>query len=91
MCVSSPYPSVVKTGLRSSLFGGQRVYVVPSADLVFARAGEVDLAYDDSVIVNALLRGLQRAEVAAARVAYDSDPADAVRAPAPGLGGPQAR
>ncbi|MEM7610252.1 MAG: serine hydrolase domain-containing protein [Pseudomonadota bacterium] len=39
-------------------FGGQRVYVVPSARLVIARFGEVDFGYDDSVIVNALLDGL---------------------------------
>lgn len=35
-------------------FGGQRVYVIPSRQLVIARFGEVNLAYDDSVIPNLL-------------------------------------
>ncbi|MFK8016431.1 MAG: serine hydrolase domain-containing protein [Gammaproteobacteria bacterium] len=39
-------------------FGGQRVYVIPSARLVIARFGAVDMAYDDAYIVNTLLRGL---------------------------------
>jgi CubicO group peptidase (beta-lactamase class C family) len=39
-------------------FGGQRVYVIPSRGLTIARTGLVDLAYDDAVIVNAILRGL---------------------------------
>ncbi|MEM6584329.1 MAG: serine hydrolase [Pseudomonadota bacterium] len=37
-------------------FGGQRVYVMPSQGLVIARFGEVNLAYDDSVIPNLLAR-----------------------------------
>jgi CubicO group peptidase (beta-lactamase class C family) len=36
-------------------FGGQRVYVVPSAGLTIARSGFVNFNYDDSVIVNLLL------------------------------------
>jgi CubicO group peptidase (beta-lactamase class C family) len=43
-------------------FGGQRVYVVPSRSLVIARFGEVDMTYDDSIIVNALVQGLIDAE-----------------------------
>lgn len=39
-------------------FGGQRVYVIPSRQLVIARFGEVNLAYDDSVIPNLLARAL---------------------------------
>lgn len=39
-------------------FGGQRVYVIPSKQLVIARFGEVNLAYDDSVIPNLLVRAL---------------------------------
>ncbi|MEM6808331.1 MAG: serine hydrolase domain-containing protein [Pseudomonadota bacterium] len=38
-------------------FGGQRVYVVPEHQLVIARAGAVRLDYDDSTIVNAVVRG----------------------------------
>ncbi|MEM1261272.1 MAG: serine hydrolase domain-containing protein [Pseudomonadota bacterium] len=54
-------------------FGGQRVYVVPSRRLVVARTGEVSFTYDDSVIVNELLRGLMSAEQTAALEAYRSD------------------
>ncbi|MEM7701972.1 MAG: serine hydrolase [Pseudomonadota bacterium] len=36
-------------------FGGQRVYVLPSQNMVIARFGEVNLAYDDSVIPNLLV------------------------------------
>jgi CubicO group peptidase (beta-lactamase class C family) len=36
-------------------FGGQRVYIVPSAKLTIVRTGLIDFAYDDAVIVNALL------------------------------------
>ncbi|MEM8917413.1 MAG: serine hydrolase [Pseudomonadota bacterium] len=39
-------------------FGGQRVYVVPSAGLTIVRTGQINLAYDDSVIVNLILDGL---------------------------------
>lgn len=37
-------------------FGGQRVYIIPSRELVIARFGEVNLAFDDSVIPNLLTR-----------------------------------
>ncbi|MEE4152597.1 MAG: serine hydrolase [Erythrobacter sp.] len=37
-------------------FGGQRVYVVPSRELVIARMGEVNLQYDDAIIPNLLIR-----------------------------------
>ncbi len=40
-------------------FGGQRVYVVPSAGLVISRSGEPRLDWDESVLVNIALRGLQ--------------------------------
>ncbi|MEO0463877.1 MAG: serine hydrolase [Pseudomonadota bacterium] len=39
-------------------FGGQRVYIIPSKRLVIARFGEVNLAYDDSVIPNLLVSAL---------------------------------
>jgi CubicO group peptidase (beta-lactamase class C family) len=54
-------------------FGGQRVYVVPSAGLVVARFGEVDMTYDDSIIVNTLLRGLIDAKALNSRQAYASE------------------
>lgn len=39
-------------------FGGQRVYIVPSRRLTIARTGNTSLAYDDAIIVNAVLAGL---------------------------------
>lgn len=54
-------------------FGGQRVYFVPSRRLVVARFSEVNIAYDDAVIVNKLLGGLQNAEQDVARAEYRSD------------------
>ncbi|MFK7887955.1 MAG: serine hydrolase domain-containing protein [Gammaproteobacteria bacterium] len=51
-------------------FGGQRVYVVPSQKLVVARVGEVNFAYDDSIVVNHLLRGLIEARAEEARRDY---------------------
>lgn len=59
-------------------FGGQRVYVVPTEELVITRFGEVDPTYDDSVIVNALLRGLMDARAQRAREEYGSGDADHV-------------
>lgn len=41
-------------------FGGQRVYVVPSAGLVIVRAGEPVKDWDESALVNLALRGLER-------------------------------
>jgi CubicO group peptidase (beta-lactamase class C family) len=41
-------------------FGGERVYVVPSLDLVIVRIGEASLAFDDSIIPNAIIAGLRR-------------------------------
>ena len=39
-------------------FGGQRVYVVPSAGLVIARSGESSMTWDDAVMVNIALKAL---------------------------------
>lgn len=41
-------------------FGGQRVYIVPSAGLVIARAGEPGGDWDESALVNLALRGMKR-------------------------------
>lgn len=57
-------------------FGGQRVYVVPSASLVVARGGEVDLTYDDSMIVNSLLRGLIDTRISEAKRQFDAGAGD---------------
>ncbi len=39
-------------------FGGQRVYVVPSRRIVIARIGEMSMSWDESALVNAVLRAL---------------------------------
>jgi CubicO group peptidase (beta-lactamase class C family) len=40
-------------------YGGQRVYIVPSAKLVIARISEPDQKYDDAILVNLALAGLK--------------------------------
>jgi CubicO group peptidase (beta-lactamase class C family) len=40
-------------------YGGQRVYVVPSAKLVIARSGETSMTWDDAPLVNIALKGLR--------------------------------
>jgi CubicO group peptidase (beta-lactamase class C family) len=42
-------------------FGGQRVYIVPSAKLVIARSGETSMTWDDAVLVNIALKALSGA------------------------------
>lgn len=39
--------------------GGQRVYVVPSLELVVVRQGEVRMEWDDAAFLNTLIRGLR--------------------------------
>lgn len=39
-------------------FGGQRVYIVPSQQLIIIRTGRAQTTWDDAVIPNAILRGL---------------------------------
>jgi CubicO group peptidase (beta-lactamase class C family) len=39
-------------------FGGERVYIAPSLDLVIVRIGEPSFAFDDSIIPNDIIRGL---------------------------------
>jgi CubicO group peptidase (beta-lactamase class C family) len=46
-------------------FGGQRVYMVPSQELIIVRTGEAVFDWDDAVIPNAILRGLRAAAPAA--------------------------
>jgi CubicO group peptidase (beta-lactamase class C family) len=40
-------------------FGGQRVYVVPSQELVIVRTGRADLQWDDAALPNRVIRALQ--------------------------------
>lgn len=40
-------------------FGGQRVYIIPSAGVTIVRTGMVNFAYDDAKIVNLVLAGLE--------------------------------
>ena len=40
-------------------FGGQRVYMVPSKGITIARTGFTNMAYDDAMIVNMVLKGLK--------------------------------
>jgi len=41
-------------------FGGQRVYIVPSAGVVIARAGTPGPGWDEGVLVNLALKGLRK-------------------------------
>ena len=59
-------------------FGGQRVYVAPSAQLVVARVGEPSFDYDDSAIPNLLLGGLMEARGREAAAAYAENQGEAV-------------
>jgi CubicO group peptidase (beta-lactamase class C family) len=42
-------------------YGGQRVYIIPSARLVIARTAETDRLFDDAPLVNLALAGMQPA------------------------------
>jgi CubicO group peptidase (beta-lactamase class C family) len=39
--------------------GGQRVYIIPSAQMVIVRTGAITMDWDDSVLPNLLVRGIQ--------------------------------
>jgi CubicO group peptidase (beta-lactamase class C family) len=41
-------------------FGGQRVYVVPSLQLVVVRTGVSTTSWDDAIIPNAIIRAVSR-------------------------------
>jgi CubicO group peptidase (beta-lactamase class C family) len=45
-------------------FGGERVYIVPSRDLVIVRIGEPSFSFDDSIIPNAIIAGLEETKPA---------------------------
>ncbi len=54
---SAPYAA--KDVIFFDGFGGQRVYIIPSATLVIARTGETDMAFDDAPLVNLALAGMK--------------------------------
>jgi CubicO group peptidase (beta-lactamase class C family) len=55
-------------------FGGQRVYIVPSQELIIVRTGEAVFDWDDAVIPNAILRGLRAAPDVATEVSAAAAP-----------------
>ena len=57
-------PFVAKDMIYIDGFGGQRVYMVPSQELIVVRTGEALLDWDDAIIPNAILRGVRPAPVA---------------------------
>jgi CubicO group peptidase (beta-lactamase class C family) len=59
MAVAHSAPYKANDVLFFDGFGGQRVYVVPSKGITIARTGFTNAAYDDAVIVNAVLKGLE--------------------------------
>lgn len=40
-------------------FGGQRVYIIPSAGITIVRTGQVNFEYDDAKIVNLVITALE--------------------------------
>lgn len=57
--VSQEEPYLADDVLFFDGFGGQRVYVVPSADMVIVRTGQPSYTWDDGVVVNLALKSLQ--------------------------------
>lgn len=51
-------PFVAKDMIFIDGFGGQRVYMVPSQDLIIVRTGRAQQDWDDARLPNAILRGL---------------------------------
>ncbi len=43
-------------------FGGQRVYIIPSLDLVIVRIGEPSFTFDDAILPNTIIAGLRAAK-----------------------------
>jgi CubicO group peptidase (beta-lactamase class C family) len=52
--------------------GGQRVYVVPSRELVVVRQGEIRMEWDDAAFLNGLIAGVDRNAASATRAAADA-------------------
>jgi CubicO group peptidase (beta-lactamase class C family) len=55
-------------------YGGQRVYMVPSQDLIIVRTGEAHMDWDDAKIPNAILRGIRPQSPASAPAAEGASP-----------------
>jgi CubicO group peptidase (beta-lactamase class C family) len=55
-------PFAVEDMIYIDGFGGQRVYIVPSRELIIVRTGEALMDFDDARIPNAILRGIRPAE-----------------------------
>jgi len=56
--MSNVEPYLAKDMVFFDGFGGERVYIAPSLDLVIVRLGEPSFAFDDSIIPNDIIRGL---------------------------------
>ena len=52
-------PFVDKDIIYLDGFGGQRVYVIPSKELVIVRTGAGQMEWDDSVLPNTISRGIR--------------------------------
>jgi len=57
--MSNIEPYLAKDMVLFDGFGGERVYIAPSLDLVIVRIGEPSFAFDDSIIPNDIIRGLK--------------------------------
>ncbi len=53
---SEPY--VIDDLIYFDGFGGQRVYIAPSKELVIVRTGDISLDWDDALLPNTIIRGL---------------------------------
>jgi len=62
--VSHAEPYLAKDLVYFDGFGGERVYIVPSLDLVIVRIGEPSFSFDDSIIPNTVIAGLKDAKPA---------------------------
>ena len=56
-------------------FGGQRVYIVPSQELIIVRTGEAQFDWDDAILPNAILRALRPAAGSAVEASAEPAPA----------------
>jgi len=59
LSVNAAEPFAVKDLMYFDGFGGQRVYISRSQDLVIIRTGDVDMAWDDSLLPNLVINHLK--------------------------------
>ena len=64
LSVNAAEPFAVKDLMFFDGFGGQRVYISRSEDLVIIRTGDVDMSWDDSVLPNLVINHLNVSESA---------------------------